>query len=324
MGDITFHKPITKIVIGGMGGSAIAGDLAADLSLALSARTAWPVITARDFHFPFTPDDETLAILCSYSGNTDETLALFNEAIKTRTRVMAIAGGGKLAKLAGQHNVPLLSVGLRSEPRHTVGYNLMLILGILNRLRLIELDGAAVSDSLEVLRQQLKALSHSTPINKNPAKSLASHLAGRRIVVCGSGIFGGVARRWKTQFNENSKAWAFFETLPELLHNTVEAFPDPLRTAPEVTLLVLKPNPLTPTMASRYAVLKELLDRPHVPNHFLEGVSGPPLTQVLSMMLLGDYVSYYLALLKGVDPSGTPTIILAKDLASQSSLPLAR
>jgi glucose/mannose-6-phosphate isomerase len=126
-----------------------------------------------------------------------------------------------------------------------------------------------------------------------------------------------VARRWKTQLNENSKIWAFFETIPELLHNTVESFRTPSADGPSITALVLEPGDGTSEAVSRYRLVPEMLKRRGIPHRTLQGSGESPLSQLLGMLILGDYVSYYLALLQGIDPSPNPGIDEAKELLSK-------
>ena len=136
-------------------------------------------------------------------------------------------------------------------------------------------------------------------------------------MICGGEIFRGMARRWKTQLNENAKVWAFFETIPELLHNTVESFRTPSPNGAPITALVLEPSNVASDVASRYRVVPEMLQRHGIPHRTLQGKGDSPLAQLLSMLILGDYVSYYLAVLQGVDPSPNPSIDEAKRLLAQ-------
>lgn len=304
-----------KVVIGGMGGSAIAGDLVADLA---SLQQAVPIIVVRDFHLPFRLDRNSLFIGCSHSGNTDETLSLFRQALQQQARVLAVTGGGVLAEEAKAQNIPLLTINAPGEPRCAVGYNLMLLLGALRRLGLVNTSDDDVQGATADLRRQIAQLGEEVPTEHNPAKQLAHELKDKLIVMYGSGIFSGAARRWKTQFNENAKIWAFFETAPELLHNAVEAYHSPPGVNPDKIVLVLQPNSNSEVLQSRYRVVKELLHRKDIPHRVLAGVDAPPLAQLLTTLNLGDYVSYYLALLQGVNPSPTPTLDLGKRLLSNA------
>jgi glucose/mannose-6-phosphate isomerase len=305
-----------KVVIGGMGGSAIAGDLVADLA---SLQKTVPVIVVRDFHLPFILDRNSLFIGCSYSGNTEETLSLFRQAMQQQARVLTIAGGGVLAEEARAQNIPLLTINAPGEPRSAVGYNLMLLLGALRRLSLVNTSDDDMQRAVAALRRQIAQLGEEVPTENNPAKQLAHELKDKLIVVYGGGIFSGVARRWKTQHNENAKVWAFFETAPELLHNAVEAYDSSPGVNPDKIILVLQPNSDSEELKSRYRVVTELLHRKAIPHRVLTEADSPPLAQLLTMLNLGDYVSYYLALLQGVNPAPTPILDLGKRLLGDAS-----
>ena len=309
-----FPQPQNQVVICGMGGSAIAGDLAADLA---QAQGGLPITVVRDFRLPFKPDNRTLVIACSYSGETLETLSLFQEAVKARSAVVAITSGGTLAGLATESGAPVLPVATEGEPRNAVGYNLMLLLGLLNRLGLVETRESDVQSAIEAARQHVARIEPDRPAESNTAKQIALELHGKVPLIYGGGIFRGMARRWKTQFNENAKVWAFFEAIPELLHNSVEAYPDWAESGIPLTALVLQPNTAPEESSGHYEVLAELLRRHTVPHRVLMGGDGSQLVQLLNMLVLGDYVSYYLAMLKGVDPSETPSLQEAKRLLSE-------
>ena len=302
------------VVICGMGGSAIAGDLTADLA---EAQGSLPITVVRDFRLPFTPDSRTLVVACSYSGETQETLSLFQQALQAGSAVVAVTGGGTLGELAAKGGVPVLNVATKGEPRSAVGYNLMLLLGLLQRLGLVETRESDVRPAIETMEQQIATIEPGRPTGENTAKQIALELYGRLPLIYGGGIFRGMARRWKTQLNENAKVWAFFETIPELLHNSVEAFRTRSPNGPPITALLLEPGNGPSAAASPYRVVPEMLKRCEITHHTLQGTGGSPLAQVLSMLILGDYVSYYLALLRGVDPSPNPGIDEAKGLLSE-------
>jgi glucose/mannose-6-phosphate isomerase len=304
-----------------MGGSAMAGDLAADLAPLLSGHKIVPIMVVRDFQSTFALDQHSLVILCSYSGNTAETLCLFHQAVGSKAHVLVVSGGGLLTAEAKEHRIPILPIDLSGEPRGAVGYNLVLLLGVLHRLGLVQVSGPQVEAAIESLNQQVASLRPEVPTEGNAAKALARELVGKFILVYGGGLFSGVARRWKAQLNENAKAWAFFEMLPELLHNSVEAYRASASNNEGIMALLLQPNSGTVELKERYGVLAELLRRGGVSHRMMNGTPGTPLAELLGMLLLGDYVSYYLALLHGLNPSPTPNIDLVKErLASRRTI----
>ena len=311
-------RQISHVVIGGMGGSAIAGDLAKDLA---ASQQAVPITVIRDFQLPFLLTSNHLFVACSFSGNTVETLSLLQQARQGEAKVLAVAGGGQLVRIAEEENLPLLSIQAPGEPRSALGYNLLLLLGVLARLELVSTSADDVQSALTALREQVAGLGEEIPAGDNPAKQLAQELAGRLAFIYAGGLFSGVARRWKSQLNENAKAWACYESIPELLHNSVEAFQTAAVGASDSLALLLLPAAASTELGRRYQIVEELLARQGIPYRLIAGSAGPPLAQQLTMVLLGDYVSYYLALIRSIDPSGTPLLDLGKQLASQASTP---
>ena len=311
-------KQISHVVIGGMGGSAIAGDLAKDLA---ASQQAVPITVIRDFQLPFPLTSNHLFVACSFSGNTDETLSLFQQARQSEARILAIAGGGQLARMAEEEGLPLLWIQTSGEPRSALGYNLLLLLGVLARLGLVSTSDNAVQSAITGLQEQVARLGEDIPTGNNPAKQLAQELTGRLALIYAGGIFLGVAHRWKSQLNENAKAWALYESIPELLHNSVEAFHSGSIEGSEGLALLLLPAEASAELQRRYQIVEDLLARQGIPYRRIASLAGPPLAQMLSMVLLGDYISYYLALILSIDPSRTPLIDLGKKLASQASNP---
>ena len=311
-------KQISHVVIGGMGGSAIAGDLAKDLA---ASQQAVPITVTRDFQLPFPLNSNHLFVACSFSGNTAETLSLFQQARQSEAKVLVLAGKGQLARMAEDEGLPLLWIQTSGEPRSALGYNLLLLLGILARLGLVSTTANDIQSAITVLQEQVARLSEEIPAGDNLAKQLAQEMAGRMPLIYAGGIFSGVARRWKTQLNENAKVWAFCESIPELLHNSVEAFHTDAAEGSDRLALLLLPAAASMELERRYQIVEELLDRQRIPYRRISGPAGSPLAQLLGMVLLGDYVSYYLALIKFIDPSETPLLDLGKKLASRVSTP---
>jgi len=147
----------------------------------------------------------------------------------------------------------------------------------------------------------------------NVAKKLAIKLYDKIAVIYGAGVLTDVARRWKTQLNENSKSMAFFETLPELNHNAVVGYRYPADIHRNVLVLLLRCQSLHPRTLLRYQITGELLDQNKIEHEFVDNNSGNILSDMMSMVLLGDWVSYYLAILNGIDPTPVPEINFLKN-----------
>ena len=305
----------TEIIVAGMGGSAIAGDLVSDLAGPVSRK---PVRVVRDFRISGLLADQKgqtrqLVIVCSFSGETEETLSMLVQAQSEHVPTIVITGGGTLGARAAEIGVPVIAIDAPGEPRSAVGYNLMLLTSLLTRLGAIKVSSSDVLEGLAAAENMVSQVGIHVPTAQNRAKQLAKQLIGGLTVVYGSRNLSGMALRWKSQINENGKSWAFAESLPELLHNSVESFPGGPEVRQLTTAVLLKPYRIEPELERRYTVLGEILERYHIKNHVITAVPGGSLTQSLSMMVLGDYTSYYMGLLNGFDPSKTPSIDLIKD-----------
>ena len=314
-------RQCTEVIVAGMGGSAIAGNLVSDLA---GPSSSMPIRMVRDFRIPGILIGNKLAgntprpliVVCSFSGETEETLAMFDQARSAGVAMAAITGGGTLAEQAAEAGIPVMSVDAPGEPRSAVGYNLILLASLLDRAGVINVSENEVDEAVASAESMASQVAIEVPTKDNQAKLLAKELVGRLVVVYGGGALSGMALRWKSQINENGKSWAFAELLPELLHNSVESFPSGPEIRQLTTALLLRPHQTTPELGRRYDVLGGTLDRFGIENRMFTGVAGGPLAQSLSMLVLGDHVSYYMGLLNGINPSETPNINISKEQLS--------
>jgi glucose/mannose-6-phosphate isomerase len=296
--------PPRKIVILGLGGSAIAGDYFRAL---LARESPVPVFNVRSYDLPPFVDEGTLVIASSFSGDTEEVLSAFEQALPTPAPKLALTTGGRLLATARANGVPAFTFAYQGEPRAAMGWGLTPLLGVAQKLGLIqgiEVDVDEVISLLKTLRDEWNA---EIPTAQNLAKQLALQLRDRLPVVYAAGPLIEVARRWKTQLNESSKTWAFFEEMPETQHNAIVALTLPDGLAPFAVFL--RSEPLDhPRVRLRYQFAEQLLDRTGVPQVTVQSRGTSALAQMLSLTMLGDYTSAYLALLYGIDP--TPTLVI--------------
>ena len=302
------YASVDKVVIAGMGGSAIGGALLADL---LAAEDAPPVFVCRDYSLPRYVDARTLVIVSSYSGNTEEALSAFHQARMRKCKVLCVTTGGKLGYDAANEGWPVFTVDHEGEPRTALGYSLLAPLAALQGLKLVRDRQDEVEDAVAVLRSRIDELGEGVPSQRNAAKTLAHMVHGKIAVIYGAGLLKGAAYRWKAQINENAKGWAFADEIPEANHSSVVgyAMPDP---AGRMAVVMLASQFLHPRTLRRYHVTGELLAQVGVRHHLIEGRGTFPLAHLLSCVLMGDYTSYYLGLLNGVDPSPTVAIDVLK------------
>ncbi|MBI3953496.1 MAG: bifunctional phosphoglucose/phosphomannose isomerase [Chloroflexi bacterium] len=293
-------RRVERVLVAGMGGSAIAGEMLRALLLSQIER---PIAVWRDYGLPPAVSSDTLVIVSSYSGNTGEALSSFAAARERGLPTLVLTGGGELREEAASHGVPVLPIDVKSQPRATVGYSLCALLGLLQTAGLVGDQTAAMTESIDQLLAQVNDLDENAALADNPAKELAQELQGKVPVIYGGGFLAPVARRWKNQFNENSKAWAFFEELPEARHNAVAGFNFPPGSDEGLYVILLYSPLLAEQTRKSLAVIAELLDRTGVEHKTVSGRGQGDLAQQLTASLYGDYVSYYLALLYETDPT---------------------
>jgi glucose/mannose-6-phosphate isomerase len=212
------YSPVDRVVILGIGGSAIGGDLVRRLALAESRVPVW---VHRDYGLPPFIDRNTLVIASSYSGNTEEVLSNFTASLKAPAKKLAITAGGRLKQLADKEGIPVFGIDYQAPPRAAFPHSFVPLVGIFQKLGLLSDKSADLEQALQILNKLAGDLVETTPLVSNPAKQLATKLAGNLAVIYGGEVLSEVASRWKTNLNENSKVWAFFELFPELNHNAV-------------------------------------------------------------------------------------------------------
>jgi glucose/mannose-6-phosphate isomerase len=308
------YSDVRSIVVAGMGGSAIGGDLAAAL---LADELKVPMTVHRDYGLPAYVGRDSLVIVSSYSGNTEETLSSFEEARKRGAKVLALTTGGKIGELARASNYPVVTFSYKAQPRAALGYSLGLVLGVLCKLGfahdLSDDNEAALSD-LAKLEERVHEGART-----NDAKKLALDLFGRVPFAYGAGVMGVMARRVKGQWNENAKNWSAFDVMSELNHNAVVGFEHPPIAKEAITVLLLRSDRDNPRHKLRFEVTRELLDRARIPHKTLQFAGRNMLSEVLQMVYFTDYVSFYVALLNGADPSPVKSIDYLKDRLAKGS-----
>lgn len=307
---------INKVIICGMGGSAIGGEMASRL---LMDEIKIPILVHRDRELPAFVDASTLVITSSYSGMTEETLSCFNRTLETGAKILVITHGGRLGSLARANNIPVFTINYDSPPRAALPFSLLAILFSLQKLGFISDKTRDVVETVSVLKDLVQRFNQGILTEENRAKQLAVSIHGHLTVIYGAGILSPVARRWKTQFNENSKAWAFYETFPELNHNAVAGYGFPRELVRRLMVVLLRSSQLESRIKRQYQALNGLLDEAKVERRTIETCGQSPLSRMMSLVLLGDYVSVYLALLYRVDPSPVKALEYLKEELGKNS-----
>src|SRR4051812_40431333 len=303
------YKATTRIALLGMGGSAVCGDLVRAI---FSDRMTVPLVSVRDYELPAWVDPSTLVIAVSHSGATEETITALETALQRRCPVAVITTGGAIGEVAKAVDLPRLLFPNESSPRAALGYTLLLLAGLLERAGFLDLDEPEVEAAIAAASQVAASCAADAPATTNLAKQLAWSLLDRFPVIEGSGFMAAVARRWKTQINENSNSAAASEELPEATHNTVVGYEQPETMRDHQYVVFLASDADLPRNRERARLSVELLKAANI-DHQRVSFDGPGrFAQACAAISLGDYVSFYLALLYGVDPSKTEALTLVK------------
>lgn len=303
-------RQVRQVVIAGMGGSAIGGALFASLA-APGGRV--PIHVVRDYTLPaFVDGPDTLVIASSYSGNTEETIAAFSQARERGCRLMAIASGGRIADMAQAFGAPRFHITYESQPRAALGYSFAPLIAFGSRLGWLDDQAAHLQEAADVMRAWNEELKLESPIVRNLAKRMAGQLMGRFAIIYGAGYFAEVARRWKGQVNENGKQFAAFEVLPEANHNALLGSFQPEDMPGRLKIIFLTGSSDHPRNTARVQATREILMLQGCDTDVIVARGASPLAQMLSLIQLGDWISGYLGVLNGIDPSDTELLLSFK------------
>ncbi|MEW6070053.1 MAG: bifunctional phosphoglucose/phosphomannose isomerase [Candidatus Thermoplasmatota archaeon] len=294
-----FEIKFDNIIITGMGGSGIGGELLATWAM---QEFGMVIFVNHDYELPKFANERSLVFVVSYSGNTEETLNAFSQAIARKCKIIAITSDGKLEKLATQHKIPLLKIPKGYQPRQAIAYLLLPIAKIIEKLGIVKLN---IKEVIELLRNLSFKLIPENDTG-NISKELALKLKNKIPIVYGHTYLYPVANRWKTQFNENSKVIAFASQFPEMCHNEIVGLSKD-ENAKFFFHILLRTDDETQQLIKRIEATKKLVFKNCAEVH-AEGKSV--LAKMLSLVYIGDFTSYYLALLRQIDP--TPVEIIAK------------
>lgn len=297
-------EQVIQVVIAGMGGSAIGGDLLASYAAPV---TKVPIIIWRNYDLPgFVSDERTLLIASSHSGNTEETLSAFDRAVEQGAKVMAVTTGGILAKNAANVNAPVWRFEHDGQPRSAVGFSFGLLLSALVRLGFIEFHPEDLNETVGAMHAQMREIGAEVPVTSNLAKRMAGQFMNRWPTVIGSEFLAPVARRWRTQLAEMPKAVAQFEELPEADHNMIEGVQHPESLFGPMMVVFLRSTLNHPRNLKRLEATRNILMVEGFNTDILEAQGQSRLAHQWTNLHLGDYVAYYLAMAYGTDPTPVP------------------
>jgi glucose/mannose-6-phosphate isomerase len=314
--SVDYPKP-KAIIVAGMGGSAIGGDLLKDWA---RGRVTVPIEVCREYKLPKYANKDVLISIISYSGETEESLSAFLDAIERGCMVTCLSSGGNLIEYAEKMSIPCLRVPTGMAPRATLPYLFLPQIILLHKLGLVPNIDSEISEATAILKQIGKENSPDKPVTDNFTKSLASEIGVTVPIVYGFGVYRAVAQRFKTQINENSKTPAKWETFPELDHNEIVGWEAAESLAKFFSVILLRDKEEAGEMKLRIEVTKELLRRAGLRTFEVWSRGRSTLARMSATISIGDFTSVYLAILKGIDPTPVRTIDLLKKRIKQSGL----
>jgi len=294
------------LIVAGLGGSAIGGDLARSIAGPLLKA---PLIVTRDYDLPGFVDASSLVFACSYSGNTEETLSAYRQARQANSHIICITSGGKLEAMAKADSFPVLSLPAGLPPRAALGYSLMTLLAAMQSMKVIPNMAESISETVDLLSELREKYGSANPQVSNPAKSLAHSLSGKIVAIYGSsGIMDAVAFRWRSQIEENAKNLAFHHVLPEMNHNELVGWRYPEEILRGIGVVLLRDKGDHPQVQRRFDLTRELIGDKAGGIHEVWSEGKSLLARIMSVIYLGDFLSLYLAYLNNTDPTPVQVI----------------
>jgi len=299
---------IRQIMVLGMGGSAISGDILSDLYL---RKIKYPVMVNRNHSLPEFVDKNTLVFALSYSGNTEEVISAVKEAERRGATVICITSGGKLKEIAAEKNYPLFLIPTGYQPRSALPLLLVPLLSSLGKMGIIPPAGTEIKDAAAVLRKMKDEIGPGKSARSNVAKQLAKKMAGKIPVIFGvNGTTASAALRLKNQLSENSKAISVLNNFPELNHNEIVGLSNLNREEHSFIWLLFRDEADGERVKKGIEIVKSLLGKQMGGVNEIVAQGKSPIARALSLIFFGDYLSVYLAIQRGVDP--TPVDIIAR------------
>ncbi len=305
-------KDFNKIVFCGLGGSAIGADL---IKSYIAGECKVPIIVNRDYTLPAFVDTKTLLIISSYSGNTEETLSAYREGKKANAKIVTITTNGELKKIAENNNLPCIVIPKGLPPRCALGYSSIPLIVLFSKLGLISDKGNEIKETarhLEKLRDE--ELSLAIPEERNISKRIAKALTGKYAIIYGANrLTDSVVTRWRGQLAENSKAVSSTHLFPEMNHNEIVGWANPKNLMKDLVVLVLRDREDHPRVAKRMDISMELIKRVGVKIIEVASRGESTLSRIFALIYIGDFVSFYLAVLNGVDPTPVDNVMYLKN-----------
>ena len=281
---ISVQGDVKNIVVSGMGGSGIAGDLLK----AYLRNSKIPVHVSKDYKLPEFVDSSTLVFAISYSGNTEETIISYEDAVRRKAKVVAISSGGRLAEICKR----TIRVPPGYQPRAALGFLFFPMVGVLSNMNLAREESEEIIEAINIIE-------NSEEYEKE-AQAIAKSIKNRTVLLYSSNDFSSASYRWKCQINENSKMPAFCNSIPEMNHNEIAGYQSMDRTS--FAAIFLRDNMEDEKTKKKMEITRKIVET-KVDSITVFSKGNSFLARMLSLIHLGDFVSYYLAVDNKTDPT---------------------
>lgn len=310
-------KEFNKIVFAGMGGSAIGADL---IRSYLYFGCNIPILVLREYSLPAYIDKSSLVFVSSYSGDTEETLSAYNEAKGKTNAIIAISSGGTLKEYAQRDNITFIEIPKGLPPRCAIGYLSIIPLCLLIRLGLIKDASISINQMIETLeRLRDKSLLPRIGQRDNMAKYIASRLYNKFVVTYSGSInFDVCAVRLRSQLAENAKVLSSSHFFPEMNHNEIVGWENPRKLFKNFVVLVLRDRDIHLRLARRMDITDKIIKDQGIELIEIWSQGEDLLSRIFSLIYIGDFISYYLAILYGIDPTPVERVTYLKKQLAQS------
>ncbi len=311
-------KKIKNIVVAGMGGSGLGPDIAKHL---FKDKLTIPLEVFNSYSLPAYANQNSLVILSSYSGNTEEVLACAQQVLDTKAMVLVITTGGKLLELAKKYSWPTYQIDPKynpsNQPRMAIGYAIMGLMSLLNQAQVLKIKKQAISQAITSILAIDEACRVEVKAQVNPAKTLAFSLVDRRPILVGAQFLAGALHTATNQFNENAKTFADYKLLPEINHHLLEGLQFPTSNQLDHLFLLFNSKLYHPRIQKRVTLTQQAIEEQEIQTLAINLVSETKLSQIFELITLMVYANFYLAMLYQVNPAETPVVNwLKKQLAT--------
>jgi len=288
-------KKISSIVFCGLGGSAISGDLLNDY---LSGELSYPFIVVRGYNLPSFVNAETLVIISSYSGNTEETISCFEQAITKKCNIAVITSGGKVGEIAQKNNIPIIKLKSGFQPRYALGQGFISLLKLMQ-----ELGFTNEEKNVETITNLWKKRANAYSSDNSRAIQIASELVGIVPVIYSAEFLSSSAYRFKSQLNENSKLHAFVNLIPEMNHNEIIGWESHKEKQFFTKVIFLIDKEYNPKNLKRFEILLQILNENKIEVLTISSDIENKKVRIMDLTFLFDWITFYLSIMRGFDPS---------------------